>query len=185
MRHWAKHILPGGAVALLGAIGACTGPSRDSADTASSGGAISAAPATDTGRTSPIAETGVVAAGSNLALVSQVRLCTGVSRPGDTFTTTVTGSVIGAHGAVIPVGSVVVGHVVDSQDSLALAFDSLAIGTVTYPIAVRLVGSAQTVAERAAATAPGFSAFRSKGRCVPERGRITVQLTTDLPLDKK
>jgi hypothetical protein len=116
-----------------------------------------------------VSPAGTIASGSNLALASMVRLCTGVSKAGDAFTATVTGSVIGSHGAVIPVGSVVVGRVADSRDSLALAFDSLAVGNQSYAITARMVGSPQVVR-------------RMKVTCIPERGRMTIQLTADLPL---
>lgn len=171
MRHSAKHILAG--VGLGAILAACMGPGRDSA--AANASAASAAPAAApvAASASPAvaeaAEPGVIASGSNLALASVVRLCTGISAPGDAFTATVTGSVIGSHGAVIPVGSIVLGHVVNSQDSLALAFDRLATSGGSYPIAARLVGSAQTV---------------DKHRCIPEHGRLTIQLTSDLPLGK-
>jgi hypothetical protein len=179
MRHWAKHILPAGGVALLGAVlvlGACGGPSRDAAASAApvSAAPVNTAPAVDTTRANGAVETATIASGSNLALASAVRLCSGISRPANAFTATVTGSVIGSHGAVIPVGSIVLGHLVDSRDSLVLAFDSLAVGGASYAISARMVGSPQMARRE----------FRSKGVCIPQGGRMTIQLTTDLPLGK-
>jgi hypothetical protein len=127
-------------------------------------------------------EPAVIASGSNLALASVVRLCTKAARPGDAFTATVTGSVIGSHGAVIPEGSIVAGHVIDSRDSLSLAFDSLAMAGVNYPISARLVGSPQLVALRGSVRGSGLAALRARGLCVPEHGRMTIQLMADLPI---
>lgn len=162
MRHWVKHILAAGVLA-----GCTAAPGHDASGAAAA--PATAAPASPAESTAAASPAGTIASGSNLALASTVRLCTGVSKPGDAFTATVTGSVIGSHGAVIPVGSVVIGHVADARDSLALAFDSLAVGTQSYAITARMVGSPQLVR-------------RMKVACIPERGRMTVQLTADLPL---
>jgi hypothetical protein len=179
MRHWAKHILAAGVAAALG--GCTAAPAHDAQGAARPADTAQApAPPAPASQVQPASEVGTIADGSNLALGSGVRLCTGVSKAGDAFTATVTGSVIGSHGAVIPVGSVVVGHVVDARDSLVLAFDSLAIGTQSYPIAARMVGSPQTTTERPRLTG-GFMR-RPKVICVPEHGRMTIQLTADLPL---
>jgi hypothetical protein len=197
MRHWAKHILQGGRVACLSAalaVGACSKGSAGDTPAARAGepppsaaaAAPTAAPVAAPTAT-PVAapeEPGVIASGSNLALASDVRLCTKVAQPGDAFTASVTASVIGSRGAVIPVGSIVAGHVVDSHDSLALAFDSLAMGGVNYPIAARVEGSPQLVALRGSVRGSGLAALHAKGFCVPEHGRITIQLTSDLPLAK-
>jgi hypothetical protein len=134
-------------------------------------------------------------------LASAVQLCTGISRPGDAFTATVTGSVIGSRGAVIPVGSIVVGHVVASQDTLALAFDSVAIAggprMVSYPLSARVIGRLQTVSimhprplggmiddSQRAPPPPGVTSIRTRVTCIPERGRLTIQLVADVPLEK-
>jgi hypothetical protein len=195
MRHWAKDILQGGRVAFLGAVlaaGACTkGPAGDTpaarADESPPSGPA-AGPASTSAATPAAApvlapeEPAVIASGSNLALASVVRLCTKSAGPGDPFTATVTGAVIGSHGAVIPEGSIVTGHVVDSRDSLTLAFDSLAMGGVDYPISARLVGGPQLVALRGSVRGSGLAALRARGLCVPEHGRMTIQLVADLPI---
>ncbi|HWZ59976.1 MAG TPA: hypothetical protein VNW46_13455 [Gemmatimonadaceae bacterium] len=181
MRHWPKHILSGGGVALLAVLLSCEVSPRAPDAGAGAGRTTSAAPGASTG--------GVIAAGTNLGLASVVRLCPGVSRTGDAFTATVTGSVMGSHGAVIPVGSVVVGHIVDSRDSVALGFDSVAIaGVASYPLAARIIGRPQTVPWRMPLPSEpppvGFTVVRTRIMCIPERGRITIQLVEDIPLGR-
>jgi hypothetical protein len=192
MRHWVKHILAAGVL-----VGCTPAPGHDAsggaaATTAAPATAATAAPASPAESAATVSPAGTIASGSNLALASMVRLCTGVSKAGDAFTATVTGSVIGSHGAVIPVGSVVIGHVADVRDSLLLSFDSLAVGTQSYAITARMVGSPQTVSERSRGKLggltdnmppqPGMTVMRVRVLCIPERGRMTIQLTADLPL---
>jgi hypothetical protein len=163
MRHWSKHILPAGAVALLAAVLAGCG---------------------DTSPRAPaIRESGTIAAGTNLALASAFPLCAGVSQ-GMAVTTTVTGAVIGSGGAVIPVGSVVIGRVVDDQDSVRVAFDSLAVGQTRYPLVARVLATTQSEVAAGAISDAGAPPYRGPMhvRCIPRGGRITIQLTADLPL---
>jgi hypothetical protein len=202
MRHWAKHILPTGAVACLATTllvaASCGVGTRDSGL-----GTRRGLPSPDTAAPSAgtTAATGAeIAAGTNLALASAVELCAGISRPGDAFTATVTGSVMGSRGAVIPVGSIVVGHVVESRDTLALGFDSVAIAggprMVTYPLSARVIGRLQTVSiphpgplggmidDSQRAHPPNTTYASTRVTCIPERGRLTIQLVADVPLEK-
>jgi hypothetical protein len=208
MRHWAKHIRPIGAVALLGATvlvaASCDVSARPPAaragalpdsgappDTArpAVAGAVSdrstSGPADSAAR-----EVGEIAAGTNLALASAVQLCTGISRAGDAFTATVTGSVMGSRGAVIPVGSIVLGRVIASRDSLVLAFDSVAIAgaarIASYPLAARMIGPPQRIVMEPPPPnpSPGMNYTRVRTYCIPEHGRITIQLTADVPVGR-
>jgi hypothetical protein len=206
MRHWAKHIRPAGAVALLGATllvaASCDVSARPPAARAGTlpdsgtppdtgrpavGGAVSDRSASETGD-SGARELGVIAAGTNLALASAVELCVGNSRVGDAFTATVTGAVMGSRGAVIPVGSIVVGRVTGSRDSLTLAFDSIAIAgaarMVSYPLAARMIGLPQTISLPPPPSRPTMNYTKVRTYCIPEHGRITIQLTADVPVGR-
>jgi hypothetical protein len=92
---------------------------------------------------------GTIAAGTNIALTSDQRLCTDSNKVGDTFTATVANPVVGSNGAVIPAGSSVSGHVtalgqskaVGQTVTFALAFDNLTVNGTGYPIDAAMAGT--------------------------------------------
>ena len=53
----------------------------------------------------PAPRTGTIGAGTQVAMSSGNRVCTGSSRPGDKFVATLTSAAVGSNGAVIPAGS--------------------------------------------------------------------------------
>lgn len=85
---------------------------------------------------------GTVSAGSSFAVHPVARVCTNTFKAGDRFTATLSQSVTGTNGAVIPMGSSVVLKVdestrsLDSKDSLKLTFSvvSLRIGEQSYDV---------------------------------------------------
>jgi YmgG-like glycine-zipper protein len=104
--------------------------------TTPSGNTVSKAP---TGSESRVASIG---AGTTIALTSGARVCTNTHKPGDRFTATVTNTVQGTNGAVIPAGSKAVVQVTSVERSenandparLGLVVQSVEIQGKTYPI---------------------------------------------------
>ncbi len=92
---------------------------------------------------------GTIAAGTNIALTADQRLCTDSNKVGDTFTATVANPVVGSNGAVIPAGSTVSGHVtalgaskaVGQTVTFSLAFDNLTVNGNGYPIDATMAGT--------------------------------------------
>ncbi|HZS58725.1 MAG TPA: hypothetical protein VFA43_05610 [Gemmatimonadaceae bacterium] len=92
---------------------------------------------------------GMIAAGTNIALTTDQRLCTDSNKVGDTFTATVANPVVGSNGAVIPAGSTVSGHVtalgaskaVGQTVTFSLAFDNLTVNGNGYPIDASMAGT--------------------------------------------
>jgi hypothetical protein len=90
----------------------------------------------------PAPTTGTVSAGTALAVHPVAKVCTNTFKPGDRFTATLSESVSGSNGAVIPAGSSVVLKVdeatrsINSRDSLKLTFSavSLRIGEQSYDL---------------------------------------------------
>ncbi|MFI5233358.1 MAG: hypothetical protein ACHQSE_12690 [Gemmatimonadales bacterium] len=90
----------------------------------------------------PAPTVGTVSAGTSFAVHPAGRVCTNTFKPGDRFTATVSESVAGSDGAVIPAGSSVVLKVdestrsINSKDSLKLTFSavSLRIGEQSYDL---------------------------------------------------
>jgi hypothetical protein len=83
----------------------------------------------------------VIGSGSALSLASQQRICTSSNRPGDRFVATLTNSVTGSNGAVIPAGSSVVLEVValspgtnGADGTLRLAVHSVEFNGRSYPL---------------------------------------------------
>ena len=76
-------------------------------------------------------------AGTAFTLASQQKLCTSSNRPGDRFAATVTGSVVGANGAVVPAGATMVLEV-SSMDAggstMAARVISVEFNSVSYPV---------------------------------------------------
>jgi len=91
---------------------------------------------------------GMIAAGTNIALTADQRICTDSNKVGDTFTATVANPVVGSNGAVIPAGSSVSGHVtalgaskaVGQTVTFSLAFDNLTVNGAGYPIDASMAG---------------------------------------------
>ncbi|HEY9514878.1 MAG TPA: glycine zipper 2TM domain-containing protein [Gemmatimonadaceae bacterium] len=95
--------------------------------------------ATSAGSESALAS---VPAGSEIALTSNDRVCTNTNKVGDRFTATVTNSVTGTNGAVIPAGAKAVIQVADlkrsenTTDNIQMVFNvlSLSWNGKTYPV---------------------------------------------------
>jgi hypothetical protein len=125
---------------------------RAIADTALAAPAPAPAPAPQTKAPTPAprpttsapapARTGVIAAGTSLAVRTGSRMCTNTHKAGDTFTTTLASDVTGSNGARIPAGSTVTLTVTESaisknsKDNWKFAFDvvSVTIGSQTYAV---------------------------------------------------
>ncbi|HEU4584673.1 MAG TPA: glycine zipper 2TM domain-containing protein [Gemmatimonadaceae bacterium] len=83
-----------------------------------------------------------VPAGSQISLTSNDRVCTNTNKVGDRFTATVTNSVTGTNGAVIPAGAKAVIQVADlkrsenATDNIQMVFNvlSLSWNGKTYPV---------------------------------------------------
>ena len=101
-----------------------------------SGNTVERAPAGSEGRVATIG------AGTSIALTSGARVCTNTHKPGDRFTATVTNTVQGSNGAVIPAGATAVVQVTSVERSenandparLGLVVQSVRINGKTYPI---------------------------------------------------
>jgi hypothetical protein len=101
-----------------------------------SGNTVERAPAGSEGRVASIG------AGTSIALTSGARVCTNTHKPGDKFTATVTNTVQGSNGAVIPAGATAVVQVTSVERSenandparLGLVVQSVRINGKTYPI---------------------------------------------------
>jgi YMGG-like Gly-zipper len=101
-----------------------------------SGNTVEKAPAGSEGRVASIG------AGTTIALTSGARVCTNTHKPGDKFTATVTNTVQGANGAVIPAGATAVVQVTSVERSenandparLGLVVQSVRVDGKTYPI---------------------------------------------------
>jgi len=99
---------------------------------------------------------GMIAAGTNIALTADQRICTDSNKVGDTFTATVANPVVGSNGAVIPAGSTVSGHVtalgaskaVGQTVTFSLAFDNLTVNGTGYPIDAAMAGTPQLPTHR-------------------------------------
>jgi len=115
---------------------------------------------------------GMIAAGTNIALTADQRICTDSNKVGDTFTATVANPVVGSNGAVIPAGSSVSGHVVALGASKAvgqtvtfsLAFDNLTVNGTGYPLDAALAGTPQLAQHRT--TGAGTDAAKVGGGAV-------------------
>ena len=115
---------------------------------------------------------GTIAAGTNIALTADQRICTDSNKVGDTFTATVANPVVGSNGAVIPAGSSVSGHVVALGASKAvgqtvtfsLAFDNLTVNGTGYPLDAALAGTPQLAQHRT--TGAGTDAAKVGGGAV-------------------
>jgi hypothetical protein len=83
---------------------------------------------------------GTIPAGTSIPLSATVRICTSSYRPGDVFLATVTDTINGLNGAVIPAGSVAKLRVtsvtaratIAPVDRLGIALDSLLINGASY-----------------------------------------------------
>jgi hypothetical protein len=85
---------------------------------------------------------GSIAAGSEIELASNSRVCTNTHRVGQTFTATVSNSVTGSNGAVIPAGATATVEITELNrsenvnDEIKMGFRvvSVSFGGKTYPI---------------------------------------------------
>jgi len=115
---------------------------------------------------------GTIAAGTNISLTADQRICTDSNKVGDTFTATVTNPVVGSNGAVIPAGSSVSGHVtalgaskaVGQTVTFSLAFDNLTVNGTGYPLDAALAGTPQLAQHRT--TGAGTDAAKVGGGAV-------------------
>ncbi len=140
-------------------------------------------PAATTPTKAPAARTGVIAAGTSMAVKTASRMCTNTHKVGDTFTATLDAAVSGSNGATIPAGSVVTLTVTESaisknsKDNWKFAFDvvSVQIGTQTYAVegdvtnvatieAVRSQSTGQQVGKVATGAAVGAVAGQLLGK---------------------
>ena len=88
------------------------------------------------------ARTGTIAAGSTLNLASGSKICTNTNKVGDHFTASVTNSVTGSNGAVIPAGATANVEVTElkrsenANDNVVMGFrvTSVTFGGHTYPV---------------------------------------------------
>ena len=88
------------------------------------------------------ARTGTIAAGSTLNLASGSKICTTTNKVGDHFTASVTNSVTGSNGAVIPAGATANVEVTElkrsenANDNVVMGFrvTSVTFGGHTYPV---------------------------------------------------
>lgn len=191
MAHQSKHTAPARAwlragllTAGLLATGAC---GRDTGGSGASQPASSppppppaAAPAVPP----PAPDTlGTILAGTNIEIRGSQLVCAGGAHVGDTVMATVGGAVLGLNGAVIPVGSPVVGHVTRSEASdsmtrlgqLEIEFDQLTIGGRYYPIDATVIGMVPLVRTRLGRKA-------DIQYCFPPGSRLTVRLNRDTPI---
>ena len=111
-------------------------PRPTTPSTTPSGNTVERAPAGSEGRVASIGS------GTTIAFTSGSRVCTNTHKPGDKFTATVTNSVQGSNGAVIPAGATAVVQVTSVERSenandparLGLVVQSVRINGKTYPI---------------------------------------------------
>ena len=95
---------------------------------------------------------GTIAAGTQLALTSNQRVCTNTHKAGDRFTATVAETVTGSNGAVIPAGATAVVQVVtadrseNANDPIRLVVDvvSLTVNGRSYAVDARTTNAAVT-----------------------------------------
>jgi hypothetical protein len=119
-----------------------------------------AAPAPAAAPASSAPATGIVAAGTTLAVKPLSRVCTNTFKAGDRFTTTLSESVAGTNGTVIPAGSSVVLKVDESarsensKDSVKLSFSavSLRVGEQSYELTGHVLQTAPLEKVRAQST---------------------------------
>jgi hypothetical protein len=115
---------------------------------------------------------GTIAAGTNISLTADQRICTDSNKVGDTFTATVANPVVGSNGAVIPAGSSVSGHVtalgaskaVGQTVTFSLAFDNLTVNGTGYPLDAAMAGTPQLAQHRT--TGAGTDAAKVGGGAV-------------------
>jgi hypothetical protein len=117
--------------------------------------------------------TATLAAGTELTLAANQRICVNTNEVGDRFTARLTRNVRTAKGAIIPRGTratAVVSSVTGrlGEEALDIAVRSIAAGGTTHSISSRVTD---------------FELDRKPGsdRCIPEGGRIVARLTR--PLD--
>ncbi len=102
-------------------------------------------PSGNTAKTSPAGSEAALAsvpAGSEISMTSNDRVCTNTNTAGDRFTATVTNSVTGTNGAVIPAGAKAVIQIADlkrsenATDNIQMVFNvlSLSWNGKTYPV---------------------------------------------------
>lgn len=104
--------------------------------TTSSGNTVTRTPSGSTARV------GTIAAGSTLNLVSGSKICTNTSKVGERFNATLSQSVSGSNGAVIPSGAVATVEVTElkrsenANDEIVMGFRivSVSFGGKTYPV---------------------------------------------------
>jgi hypothetical protein len=109
---------------------------RPTTSVTSSGNTVTRTPAGSAART------GTIAAGSTLNLASGSKICTNTNKVGDHFTASVTNSVTGSNGSVIPAGATANVEVTElkrsenSSDNVVMGFrvTSVTFGGHTYPV---------------------------------------------------
>ena len=105
--------------------------------TTTSGNVVRSTPAA-----APERRTGVIAAGTNVTLSSGSRICTNTHRVGQTFTATVSNTVMGSNGAAIPAGATATVEITELRRSnnvndpiqIGLRVRSITFGGRTYAV---------------------------------------------------
>jgi hypothetical protein len=137
----------------------------------------------------PAPTVGTVSAGVSFAVHPVARVCTNTFKAGDRFTATLSESVSGSDGAVIPAGSSVVLKVdestrsINSKDSLKLTFSvvSLRIGEQSYDVTGHISQTAplekvrvQTVGDQAKKVGVGAAIGALAGQLLGKNTRSTL-----------
>lgn len=137
----------------------------------------------------PAPAMGTVSAGTAFAVHPIARVCTNTFKPGDRFTTTLTESVAGSDGAIIPAGSSVVLRVDQAtrsdngNDSLRLTFGvvSLRVGMQSYDVSGHVTQTAplekvrvQTTGDQAKKVGAGALIGALAGQLLGKNTRSTV-----------
>jgi hypothetical protein len=163
--------------------------SQDNVSVASAPPPVAPAPAPSAPAPPPAPTVGTVSAGSSFAVRPVARVCTNTFKAGDRFTATLSQSVFGSNGAVIPQGSSVVLKVdestrsIDSKDSLKLTFSvvSLRIGQQSYDVTGHISQTAplekvrvQTAGDQAKKVGAGALIGALAGQLLGHNTRSTV-----------
>ncbi len=137
----------------------------------------------------PAPTVGTVSAGTSFAVHPVARVCTNTFKAGDRFTATLSESISGSDGAVIPAGSSVVLKVdestrsINSKDSLKLTFSvvSLRIGEQSYDVTGHISQTAplekvrvQTTGDQAKKVGVGAAIGALAGQLLGKNTRSTV-----------
>jgi uncharacterized protein YcfJ len=74
-------------------------------------------------------------AGTELSLVADQRVCSSMSRVGDTFSTRIANDIVGPIGVVIPKGTVALAQIASTKNNLDVDMKSISFAGHTYAVA--------------------------------------------------